>query len=74
MEEASPTADLTTLLAKLRALQPGSPERNAYLDELARRVRANNYEADPQKIAARLLDEALRLEPSPEEDDSTEIE
>ena len=67
-----PTPDLSNLLTKLRTLHPGSPEREAYLDELARRVRAGEYVADPQAIAARLVDEAL-LQDAPE-DESPEIE
>lgn len=67
------TPDLSNLLTKLRTLQPGSPEREAYLDELARRVRAGEYVADARAIAARLVDEAL-LQDTPEDDASSEVE
>ena len=68
------TSDLAALLLKLRTSQPGSPEREAYLDELARRVRSGEYESDPQKIASRIMDEALTREPERDDEGSAEAE
>jgi anti-sigma28 factor (negative regulator of flagellin synthesis) len=69
----SETPDLTALLTKLRTLQPGSPEREAYLDDLSKRIRRGEYHADPRRIASRLLDEALEKSQN-EESGSAEFE
>ena len=50
--------DLTALSRKLRILQPGSPEREAYLADLARQIRNGEYKIDAQRIAAKLIEEA----------------
>jgi hypothetical protein len=65
--------DLSALLTRLRTLQPGSPEREAYLDDLARRVRSGEYQPDARQIASRLMDEALGRKP-PDDEGSPECE
>lgn len=61
--------DLAQLLQKLRTLQPDSAERQAYLDELARKVRSGEYKPDPQKIARKLVEEAMRPGPPADDED-----
>jgi hypothetical protein len=68
MTDSLHNPDLAALLRKLRTLQADTPERQAYLDELARRIKAGEYTPDPNRIAAKLIDESIRRTPQQPQD------
>lgn len=51
--------ELSRLLAKLRELDLGSPEREARIEELRRRVLAGEYDVNIQELADILIDQAF---------------
>jgi anti-sigma28 factor (negative regulator of flagellin synthesis) len=52
--------DLALLLRRLREFDEGSPEREAYLEDLAAQIRKGTYRVDTEELARKLLDELLR--------------
>lgn len=56
------SVQISTLSSKINELQSGSPEREAYLERLAASYAAGEYNADPDAIAAKLVDNALEAE------------
>lgn len=48
--------DLQTLGRRLLEQKEGTAEREAYLEDLARRVRSGEYRVDSDELAARILD------------------
>jgi hypothetical protein len=55
--------NLSTLGAKVRALDTESPERAAYLEKLANDVQAGRYQPDSHAVSKKIVSDALR-EPS----------
>ena len=50
---------LAELARKLREQQPGSPEREAFLDRLAEQIRSGEYQIDNEKLARKLAEKLL---------------
>lgn len=49
--------DLPELLRRLREMEEGSPEREAYLERLATEIREGTYRVDAEELARKLLRE-----------------
>ncbi len=50
--------ELHRLADELKKLQPGTPEREAYLEKLRVLVESGEYHADADELARKLLDDA----------------
>jgi anti-sigma28 factor (negative regulator of flagellin synthesis) len=51
--------DLSRLAHKLRVQQQNSPERQAYLKQLAEKIRRGEYQVDAAEVARKIVDDAL---------------
>ena len=49
--------ELQKLAEEVRKLQPGTPERDAYLEKLRQMVEAGEYRVDANELARKLLNE-----------------
>ena len=56
--DASAPIDLTALAHQLRKQAHGSPEREAYLEELRRQVKSGKYHVDAEALARKLIENA----------------
>ncbi len=57
--ERSDEVQLSSLSSKINELQPGSPEREAYLEGLRLEVASGSYDADPAATAKSIVDDSL---------------
>ena len=55
----SDNVNLSELARSLRSLASDSPERQAKLEELARRHASGNYTVDAAATAAKIIDDAI---------------
>ena len=57
--------DLAELARRLRREQPGTQEREQWLEEMRKRVKEGAYEVDSQTLAQDLVRKAFRRKPKP---------
>lgn len=57
--ERGDQVQLSGLSSKINELQPGSPEREAYLNELRLQVASGQFQPDPDSLAQSLVNDAL---------------
>ena len=55
---SSDQVQLSELVASLKAEDPGSPEREARIEQLRMQVAAGTYQPDAEKISEAMIDEA----------------
>ena len=58
MAEDPDAIDLAALGLHLRKASEGTPEREAYLEELRKKVKAGEYHVDAEALARKLLENA----------------
>src|SRR5437868_13542898 len=51
---------LSELVRSLRSLATESPERHAHLEQIARTYTRGEYKADPEAVASKIIDYAIK--------------
>lgn len=59
----SDSIQISTLSSKINELQSGSAEREAYLERLSASVADGSYNADPEAVSTKMVDEMLAPKP-----------
>jgi anti-sigma28 factor (negative regulator of flagellin synthesis) len=59
-EPKSDAVELSSLSNKLSELQPGSPQREAYLESLRLEVASGGYDDNPEATAKQIVNDAIK--------------